>query len=129
MSKMYLAARWARRTEMTGQAAVVERYGHVVTSSWIWKQGDAEANEECALVDVADIDRSDCLVIFTDPLGSAQTGGGRHFEMGYAYATGKLIIVIGDREHVFCHLPAVRQFDILVEFLEWLRNMTEATDE
>lgn len=119
MSRLiYLAARYGRRDEMQGVAKVIEERGHTVTSSWI-DEAQAE-NIDSALVDLQDVDKAEVLVLFTDRHGSFNSGGGRHFEMGYAYATGKVVCVIGDRETLFCHLPGIHVFPDLEAFLGWL---------
>ena len=51
---------------------------------------------------------ADLLVFFSEAAESGDRGrGGRHVEFGMAYAMGKSIIVIGDRENVFHSLPGV----------------------
>ena len=47
----------------------------------------------------------------TEKYGTATTGGGRHVEFGYGLALGKIMICVGEREHVFAHLPSIRFFD------------------
>ena len=59
MSAIYLAARFSKRFAMQGHRAVPQRIGHFVTSRWIDKgvESDAEsAALECARTDIADVD-------------------------------------------------------------------------
>jgi nucleoside 2-deoxyribosyltransferase len=41
-----------------------------------------------------------------------------HFEMGYAYAQGKPIYVVGPKVHVFCHLLDVKHFETVDDFIK-----------
>lgn len=55
---------------------------------------------------VHDIDRADVLVLMTT---GEPARGGRHFEAGYAYASGKAVLVVGVAEHAFHWLPGVER--------------------
>lgn len=88
-----------------------------VTSSWIDIPDDAYPtysvegiNAEPATFaaaaenDVADVLRADCIVSFT---GGGGGRGGRHVEFGIGVATGKRLVIVGERENVFHTLPQV----------------------
>jgi hypothetical protein len=63
--------------------------------------------------DLTDIGAAEVVVSFTGAGGK----GGRHVEFGYALATGKRLVIVGQRENVFhCH-PAVEQYDTWEAFL------------
>lgn len=115
--KVYLAARYSRRDEMRGVAAEARRLGHAVTSRWLdtdWlAEGQVrsiaappEYREKYALIDHEDVQAADLVANFTEPPGSGGRGG-RHVEFGLAVAWGKRLVVVGHRENLFHHLPAV----------------------
>lgn len=116
--KVYLAAPYGARSQVREFANQLTRIGFIVTSSWLEemheinagtvgaaaavKQDDVAAH---ARADLADIDRSDLLVLIAESVaelaGGTATSGGRHFESGYAVAQGKPMLVVGDPENVF----------------------------
>jgi nucleoside 2-deoxyribosyltransferase len=116
MAKVYLAAPFAEYLKVEGYAHDLEARGHVVTSRWhrdhvaLWhkdpskKQGQEYARS--ALDDLEDIDQADTIICLTQGDDTTYTSGGRHFEAGYAYATGKHCIVFGPVENVFYNLFA-----------------------
>lgn len=115
--KVYLAARYSRRRELAGYAEELADLGIEVTSRWLTGQHETppegvpidspEHLAWCADDDLTDIGIADVLVAFTEPEGSVagRGRGGRHFEMGYAAASEKHVLIVGHRENVFCHLP------------------------
>jgi hypothetical protein len=112
--KIYIASMWGRMEEMNEHAAVFRKAGYEVTAQWLDCFGknaayeiDAVGMERAALMDLEDIDRADVLIHYTSAKASMNRGGGRHFEMGYAYRSYKWVIVVGEREQVFCYLPGV----------------------
>jgi nucleoside 2-deoxyribosyltransferase len=118
--KAYLAAAWGRRLEILEVAHKLESVGVNVTSHWLTEEsGQPLGNRERADVDLADVDRADTLVRFTDPEFFEETwverrllSGARMVEMGYALAKGKRVIVVGGKQNVF----------------DWLGNVTHVAD-
>lgn len=135
--KVYLAAPYGTRDSIRRLAAELEQIGMTATSSWLQEQhevsaattgaasgvGDDDAQRHVAQ-DFADIDRSDVLVVFTEPMwtpsptpgrgstlslvGGNPHSGGRHIETGYAQALGKRVLVVGEPENIFHRaLPVV----------------------
>lgn len=105
--KFYLASRYGRRLELLGYIDQIEAAGHEVTSRWLkdTKLKDQQWNE-IASIDLEDLDRSDCIIVFTEsPEFDATGASGRHVEHGYALHRGMKIIIVGHRENVFCRLP------------------------
>lgn len=120
--KIYLAARYSRMKDMAEVANVLSYRGHEITAQWVTGKEEATGmtRAQAAVMDAADVDRADALVFFAEPYGSANVGGGRHWEFGYAYAKGKKCFVVGELEQVFCELPDVvhvRNFSTLMEVL------------
>lgn len=131
--KIYIAARYPRYREM---AAVARRLRaskrFTVVSSWvkgnhrglpaIGSTGRHSRLNSVAKQDLLDLERAEAIVLFDEWTGTCWPGGGRNFEMGYAFAKGKRVFVIGanppdNREHIFHFLEDVTHFKTLDEFL------------
>jgi hypothetical protein len=124
--KLYLAARYDRRSEMRDVSAALAKAGHFVTSRWIYPR-QSGPDLVSAIEDIEDLMEADCLVSFTErPIQSAPWAarGGRHVEFGVALASGKRLVVIGPRENIFHHLPRV---DVFPTLGDWLAVLTSAT--
>ena len=106
--KVYIAALYSTNDNAAAEAVrqLVEA-GHESTAQWINGAEETRTQAEAAVMDLEDVDRADALILLALPIGTLYKGGGRHFEMGYAVARGKKVIVVGDYETVFCHLPKV----------------------
>lgn len=117
--KIYLAAMFSRRKEMETYAQRFKNAGHEITARWVFGgETDTTFNkdltrERAAAIDLEDVDAADCVISFTHPRGTKTPGGGRHVEFGYALAKGKRLILIGERENVFHHVPSVEIFEDL----------------
>jgi|GEM_PF-2302089 len=125
--KIYLSARMSRQEEMRAARGFLEEAGYdfsggypaiIVCSRWLDEPfiPNAPTFEACAhkiaFRDICDIDDCDTLVRFADDLTietvpASWATGGRMWEMGYAYAKGKRIIVVGGHQSVFDWLPSV----------------------
>jgi len=125
--KIYLAAA-LRFKERVAEFARQIPSPHVVTSRWLYEHPcpedpcpeDPDEKEkflrETALMDLADIREADVIVRFSDIEVISQyvklvprdlATGARHFEVGYALAQGKPVIVVGGCQNVFDHLPNI----------------------
>ena len=116
--KIYTAARYSRMEEMRGIRDRLVAAGHEVTAQWV--DGAEETLEESAAgaeMDIDDIIQADALMFFSEPKGSLNRGGGRHWEFGFAYGLNRRCIVIGELETIFCHLKYVRRYESLDDFL------------
>lgn len=111
--KVYLAARFSKRANMEEKANILKACGFEITSRWVYGGEDGLSREQIAMLDLADVDRADIVVSFTEPEGSYNRGGGRHTEFGYALAKNKRMVLIGPREQVFHHHAAVEQYETL----------------
>ncbi len=106
--RIYVAARWGRREEAARLAQILIEEDHVITSSWhVAGVSEGRSKRDNALMDVSELDAADCIVLLAEPLDKDNAGGGRYFECGYACARHLRIIVVGERELVFFHLPQV----------------------
>jgi nucleoside 2-deoxyribosyltransferase len=117
--KLYLAALYSRRAEMEVCANFLKNKGFEITSSWVYgaEENEGRTREQNAIMDLGDVDKADIVVSFTHAQGTLTKGGGRHVEFGYAYAKGKKLVIIGDRENVFHYLPNVEVFPDLGTWL------------
>ena len=129
---IYLASRYSRLQELLGVRARLRDLGHTVTSHWL--DGDYPTDEKgrsleaefgerskVAVQDLDDVLAADMVISFTESPRSDGRGG-RHVEFGAAAVTGKLLVIVGPREHVFHCLPFVKQFDAWDECEAFLRR-------
>jgi nucleoside 2-deoxyribosyltransferase len=123
--KIYLAAAWSRREEISCVADRLRAVGIEITSNWLTEESalQTQATEKFlrdrAYLDLNDVDRADALVRFTDVYIDREThksqqlvpihliSGARMFEMGYAKAKGKTLYVVGGKQNVFDRLDGV----------------------
>jgi hypothetical protein len=130
--RCYLAAAWGRREEILRVANRLRLEGVAITSSWLTEEEGMQSGNkerflrERAYVDLQDVDRADILVRFADmprtrKVAKALISGARMFEMGYAKAKGKGLVVVGGKQHVFDRLDGivhVKDADALVRLLK-----------
>lgn len=112
--KLYVASRYGRREWIKWEVLpLLLADGHQVTSRWLDRDTRPPTQTE-ALRDLEDVDESEGLLAILDPIDSRNAGGGRFFEMGYAYrAATKRIVVWGEHEIVFCLLPRIEVYSTL----------------
>lgn len=117
-TRIYLAARYSRHPEMRVHAAELEAMGYEVFAEWIMGKHDDMSSEQAAMIDLQQVKGSSIVISFTEHPGSGgRNRGGRHAEFGAALALRKRCIVVGPRENVFHHHPAVDHFDTWEEAL------------
>lgn len=110
MTSYYLAARYSRRDEMLGVRDVLETFGHTVTSRWIngghqAAPDDVDAMARFATDDIEDLKAAERVLVFTETPREPHTNrGGRHVELGIAYALGKHVLIVGPYENAFTTL-------------------------
>lgn len=128
--KVYLAATWSHKDRIDALIPLFEGWGHEVVSTWTKEKGLATQGLEefsdtyhaiVSLRDLKEVGICEVLVLFSNGYGSRNKGGGRFFEMGFAAAHNKIIIVVGEHEMVFGYLPGVLRVDY-VEDVEWVLN-------
>lgn len=136
--KVYLAGMFSTQLQRRKDAEMLKAAGLEVTSRWLEervkptvtiKEVQDEYLAETAIIDLQDILAADAVVFFVPsdtelvdvPVRSAARGG-RHFEMGYAYAISKPIFVVGGRENVFHFLPStnIQHFETLEAVINFL---------
>ncbi len=122
--KLYLAHNFSAREWLPTVVAQLEEMGHKVTATWIWDDSHTNGGTklDSALVDLEDIVRADVLVFFVDQYGPTP-GQGKYFELGYAYAEGKRIILVGEEDRcVFYSLPTIERVKNIPELLKLIQK-------
>lgn len=114
---IYIASLYSRREEMEGYADILTQAGFKITARWVYGGEEGLDREAIAELDLDDVDDADMVLSFTSPYGTYTKGGGRHVEFGYGLARGKDVVIVGELENVFHHVPEVRQFKTLEEFI------------
>lgn len=142
--KIYLAAKYRRRFELRAVADRFREDGHEVTSQWL-DNGEEEADGPAAAaqMDVDDVLRADTIVFVGEDAGSSNTGGGRWFELGLAYAHGKRLLIVlgstGDGAHlgsaatghetVFTSLPQMEVYASIDDVVRILKEPPRPPEE
>jgi hypothetical protein len=134
--RIYLAARYSRRTELLNYKADLEAIGHTVPARWLLGNhqitdeemetledaAKAEKRARFAEEDMTDLYSCEMTISFTEIPRTSTSRGGRHVEHGMAYARNQRTWIVGPRENVFHCLDDVRQFDTWPEAISALRN-------
>lgn len=122
--KIYVAHNFKARSWLPAVIDRIKSTGHEVTSTWVYDDSHEKGGTQLdsAKVDIADIDRSACVVLFVDQFGD-RPGKGKYFELGYAYAQGKRIILVGaDNSCVFFALPGMIRISCKEELIDFLKR-------
>lgn len=107
---IYVASRFSRKDEMRMYCDTLKDQGFEVVATWVYGSEDGMSREDIAALDYTDLMKADVTIVFTDPYESLQKGGARHSEMAFAYMAGQRVILVGEREQVFHHLPRSDMF-------------------
>ena len=103
---VYIAAPFQLRNLGVLARSGILSMGLYSTAHWLDLEAD-NWNDESARLDIDDIDRA-TVVLLINPADWATSGtGGRHFELGYAYARHKDIVIWGERTNVFHSLTSI----------------------
>lgn len=119
--RVYLCAQFKEQELMREWRRLLHNAGHLVTSRWLdhTEEKDPVEGAKKAQIDLEDIENSDVVISHTLNRGDMFTGGGRHWEAGYAFARKKGMINVGGVESVFHYL--VTRFDTIEEAIQCLR--------
>lgn len=133
--KVYLAAAWSKRLEISQVADRLRAYGVIVTSRWLEEEStdprttDKEDYlQERAEIDLQDIDEADVLIRFTDTeqnqkvVASRLLSGARMVEFGYALGKGKRVFVVGGAQNIFDRLSWVTHFITVDKLIKYIRD-------
>jgi nucleoside 2-deoxyribosyltransferase len=136
--KVYVAAMYPRKDEVSGVVQLLEQDGYIVTSTWhkelyspniqLHEVTDDE-RKELAVRDIAEIDAADALLLLTQPPTQPTVRGGRHVEFGYALGKGKRVVCFGPAENIFHHLPNVAVAKTYSDAIFDLGEPDSATEE
>jgi nucleoside 2-deoxyribosyltransferase len=130
--KVYLAAPYSRKDQISEYAAELRAGGITVTSSWLtephkpdtqFQELPPEVHRDYALQDVKDVQAAEALVLFTDPTKKIFRAG-RHVEFGIAVQRGIPILVVGkEYENIFHYLPKVLHLDTWADVRDLLIDL------
>jgi hypothetical protein len=122
-NRIYIASRFKNREgvkQLTAKLATAKPPIHAI-QTWPNELPDAD-RVKSAVRDLEQIDSVDTVLVWTDEC--ELTPGGMNFETGYAFGTGKNIIVVGPRVHIFLDLagndPHFRHFATLQDYFKTL---------
>jgi hypothetical protein len=83
-----------------------------------------ELMAEWGAKDLEDLEKVDTMVLLSTTPSSS---GGYHVELGYAIASGKNILVVGDRPNVFFYTATVKFVQKLDGVVGWMRKQCRQT--
>lgn len=131
--KIYLAHNYDAQKYLADIVVpLLAEFNHVTTSRWLECTDDSNTGnrEQNALNDIEDIRRSDFLMFFSDDY-MGESGKGKWFELGFAMALGKSVVIIGSKfSSIFLTLGPtnggfnVCRFDSVRDFLVELDKST-----
>jgi len=104
---VYLAGRTEDLAAVRTLRDRLKELGVRCTSRWLEPGGIVENPRAGALRCLMDIASADVVVLVNLKRVHRSGTGGRHVETGIALASGKPIVVLGERENVFHHMPRV----------------------
>lgn len=131
--KVYVAARYDRKDEVTEIVECLMCDGFTVTSTWHREPYapkvqlpdlPEDEHRDLALRDIRELDEADVILLLTDPPTEPHVRGGKHVEFGYALAKDKELICCGPAENIFHHLPRVWIVDDFHAAVEVLRVLS-----
>ena len=108
--KIYLAARYSRKPEMQRYARWLKAAGHECTSTWLEPHIEKHTDDNGAAMaelDMADVKRSNLVIVFNHALVGRHSTGGHRVEMGAALAWGIPVALVGRQQTVFDHHPGI----------------------
>ena len=127
-TRIYFCGPYSQRLVLKARAEeLVRESGGAIEITASWLEGEHEAQDAVATVeemaqwadaDMDDIDRSHVLIQFTE---HQSTRGGAHWECGYAYGLGMLVLICGPVANVFHAAVGFRVPD-WDEAKQWLLN-------
>ena len=124
--KVYLAHNFAAREYLRKVIPIIEKEGHEVTSSWIRDDKHLQSGNalQSAVEDLADIERAEAIILFTDRFTEDRPGKGKFIELGYAIRAGKICILVGKDtdSSVFYYLPIMRYARTVEQALVFLHR-------
>jgi len=130
--RVYLSARFSRQQELRSYAEQLRAEGIEVVSAWHdlespSSDGFSGVGEErlrwLAMMDLQQLVGTNAVVVFSDRgvqhFGSQMRGmdGEKHLESGVALALGRRILLVGEVENKYQHLPDVERFPAWPECL------------
>ena len=132
-NKIYLSSRYSRQKELRKYAKYLEEEGNIITSSWLYSEGDESVETEenikkSAYKNLSDILYADFVLCFSEEPDNPYGRGGRHIETGYSLGKGIPVIVIGPVENSFHRLNEIKHFETWEDFVEFFLEELKEED-
>ncbi len=120
--KIYIAAPYPMLISSLIVAGHLKELGFEIISSWL----DRPIGEQSQLAqkDLEDIVNAETVLLINPAEWANQGTGGRHFEIGVAYAIRRDIILWGVRSNVFHYLPEIVVVDSFDDVVKTLKGET-----
>jgi nucleoside 2-deoxyribosyltransferase len=109
--RVYLAGSAVEQDRLKSYRTLLLGAGHQVTSRWLDIEVGQGANfdwpreevKKAAMDDLGDVAIAEAIVmVVPQPFhGLKAHSGGRHVEVGFAIALGKLVVIVGTPENIF----------------------------
>ena len=113
--KVYLSAPYTSKRTMIRWRVILEAHGHRIVSTWDCRLAARPVDD--ALQDLQEIRNADIFLLSS--FGTSP--GGRYVELGYAYAHGKSIILVGpEGKNIFHMLPGICHATTLQQAIRWM---------
>lgn len=125
--RVFVSATFESRPRARALATELFDAGSQVTSRWHDDESPAvlaaDEMETWALQDLADIRRSDALVVWCPPEDKGKGAGGRWAEVGFALALGKPVFLMpeADLRFIFAYHPLVKVAETAAEAIAALK--------
>ena len=123
--RFYMAAQYWSRPTVEKVAGYVRALGHKVVSTW--HVGEAQTDpppkpKPVAIHDHLQLMSSEVVVVFSNMPEFKPSTGCTNVELGMALGFEKRVLLVGERENMFHHLPMIRRFDTPAKLLVALRD-------
>ena len=129
--KVYIAAHYSKKEEVKQAVRDLDDLGIEVTSTWHNEKDNPhshltdngrQTNQYRAIRDLAELKAATHLVFFSIGLKKCFTRGGHCYENGAGDILGLKTIVVGERQHIFHHLPGYRIVPTWEKAMVWLKK-------
>lgn len=125
--KIYIAAPFPLKNRAINLMRDLTAQGFEITSRWLFKEtkmsDSVEENKGFATTDLEDVVKSHIFLLLNPPEWINAGTGGRHTELGFSFAIGKPIYILGVRSNVFHSLDGIEVFDTYHEVLDALNKL------
>lgn len=134
--RIYVATSWNNKEEANAAAEQLRAAGYIVDCRWLSVHDDVPVDDprrpeflkEQALNDLEDILNSDVFILLNQFQKRGEETSGKAVEMGFAFATQRPVIMIGEPTNVFHYLD-FPQFPDLETAISWMKAREAEAEE